>query len=502
VRIVSDETDRPLPARVLLEASDGKFYGPPEAYARIGHSGDHLFHAEGSFELELPAGSGALTVVHGFETWPEERAFSVTEGDVTELTVRLRRMIDMSARGCYSGSTHVHMNYAGTLHNTLENLAFMSRAEDQDILNEQIANKDNRVLDHQFYEPGGGAHSTSTPGHVVVVGQEYRPPFYGHVFMLGLRDHLISPFVTGYEGTAIESLYPSNTDMLAKAIDQGATVGYVHPFVGDADPLEGNLGGAKGFMVDAALGTTHALEWSLPGRAGFYPLYAAWNNGLRVAAVGGEDSITDLYRWRIVGGLRTYVCTGDARLTAEAWYRGLREGRAFVTSGPLLELSADGAGPGETITLERTGAITVEASIRSITPLRTAELVQNGEVIWSFDLQGDRKELDIRAEVPVDRSGWIHLRAWGDSEERYPLDINVAMAFTNPVWVTVAGAPPRDAASADYGVRWIDKLRGLAEAWPGWRSEDEERHVYEQFDRARGIYERLGREARGGANEH
>ena len=59
---------------------------------------------------------------------------------------------------------------------------------------------------------------------VLVVGQEYRPPFYGHVFMFLLRDHLISPFTTGYEGTAIESLYPSNTDMFRKAKAQGATV--------------------------------------------------------------------------------------------------------------------------------------------------------------------------------------------------------------------------------------------------------------------------------------
>ncbi len=32
----------------------------------------------------------------------------------------------------------------------------MSEAEDQDIVNEQIANKDNRILDYQFFVPGGG----------------------------------------------------------------------------------------------------------------------------------------------------------------------------------------------------------------------------------------------------------------------------------------------------------------------------------------------------------
>ncbi len=125
-----------------------------------------------------------------------------------------------------------------------------------------VANKDNRILDYQYFEPGGGPHSTSTPERLVVVGQEYRPPFYGHVFMFGMRDHLLSPFTMGYAGTAIESLYPSNTDMFRKAKAQGATVGYVHAFPGENDPLERGLGGGKGFIVDAALGTTDAVEWS------------------------------------------------------------------------------------------------------------------------------------------------------------------------------------------------------------------------------------------------
>ena len=50
--------------------------------------------------------------------------------------------------------------------------------------------------------------------------------------------------------------------MFRKAKAQGATVGYVHAFGGDRDPLEADLGGGKGFIVDAALGTTDAVEWS------------------------------------------------------------------------------------------------------------------------------------------------------------------------------------------------------------------------------------------------
>ena len=56
-----------------------------------------------------------------------------------------------------------------------------------------------------------------------------------------------------------------------KAKAQGATVGHVHAFTGERDPLDGTLGGGNGFMVDAALGTTDAVEWSDTARAGFHP---------------------------------------------------------------------------------------------------------------------------------------------------------------------------------------------------------------------------------------
>ena len=56
----------------------------------------------------------------------------------------LERISDVSTEGWYNGSTHVHMNYAGNLGNSLENLMMMSNAEDMDIVLEEIANKDNR----------------------------------------------------------------------------------------------------------------------------------------------------------------------------------------------------------------------------------------------------------------------------------------------------------------------------------------------------------------------
>ena len=501
VRVRARGTAGPTAARVTLIGSDGKAWAPVDAYARIGGRGNFpAFHTTGSFSVALPPGGADLTVMKGFEFHPDRRQVEIRAGAVMRVDVTLARMADLSAEGWHNGSTHIHMNYAGNLHNTLENLMMMSDAEDQDIVNEQIANKDNRILDYQFFVPGGGAHPLSTPDRILVVGQEYRPPFYGHVFMFGMQDHLISPFTTGYEGTAIESLYPSNTDMLRKAKRQGATTGYVHAFGGDGDPLEGDLGGAKGFIVDAALEATDALEWSTAAQGGFHPLYAVWNNDLRITAVGGEDAISSLHWTPLVGAMRTYVRTPDGRRTMEGWFQGLRDGRAFVTSGPLVELTVNGEMPGGEIELPAAASgVTVLARVRSITPLTRAWLVHNGREIGEVPLAADRTTAEFEGEVEIGGSGWIHLRAEGMPQERYPLDARYAQAFTNPVWFTVGGEPIRDAASADYGLEWIEKLAAMADEWPGWRSEEERRAVFDQFEEAAMVYERLKAEAEGGS---
>jgi hypothetical protein len=65
------------------------------------------------------------------------------------------------------------------------------------------------------------------------------------------------------------------------------------------------------------------------------------------------------------------------------------------------------------------------------------------------------------------------------------------------VWIIVDGAPIRDHASAEYGMRWVDKLTEMALEWPGWRSQAEIDHVMDQFQEARWVYEGLA-EAAGG----
>ncbi|MCC6588639.1 MAG: CehA/McbA family metallohydrolase [Bryobacterales bacterium] len=483
LRIV-DEKGVETAARIHMSTGDGKFYAPSTAYCRRGHSGMHTFHSQGAEVFNVPPGRLQIVAVKGFEFVPAQGETTITAGKTSQLTVQVKRLPGWEKDGWYSGSTHVHMNYAGNLRNTPDNLLRMAKAEGMDLVMDQAANKDNRIFDFGYFVKGGGEHPASygdltTKLHV---GQEYRPPFYGHLFFLGLKDHLISPFTTGYEGTGVDSLYPSNTDMFRKARAQGAAVGYVHAFAGERDPLGLNLLVGKGFGVDLALKTFDCLEWSASGKASLGVIMHAWNNDFRVAPCGGEDSISSLHWTKLVGSVRTYIHSGG--LKVEPWLEGIKKGNTFFTTGPLLRFTIDGKIPGEDIKLPASGgSIKINARAYSIAPLKKLVILRNGKEWKTVPEPG------LEESIPVTESGWYALYAEGDPYKW--LDAVYPQALTNAIRVYVGDGKIRNPESAEYFVKWVAKLKSMADQWLWWRSEKEKQHVFAQFDEATRIYQAL-----------
>ena len=470
--------------RIHMTTSDGKFYAPSTAYVRRGRTSMPTFHTQGDEVFDVPPGKLSIVAVKGFEHHPALVETTIAAGKLTTLEISHRKLEGFDKTGWYSGSTHVHMNYAGNLHNTADNLIRMSKAEGMDMIGHQVANKDNRILDHQYFAgPGENPASFGDPLVKMHTGQEYRPPFYGHVFFFGLRDHLISPYATGYEGTGIESLYPSNTDMLLKSRAQGGLNGYVHAFYGDKDPLDGDMAIARGFGVDLAMRTFECLEFSGSNRSTLIPLFHAWNNDFRVAPTGGEDSISSLHWTKLVGSVRTYVYTGERGIPQ--WLDGIRKGHTVMSNGPILNLRINGKLPGDEVRLAQTGTVRLEASYASIAPLSKVVVYRNGKV-WKEVPAGG-----LRESVSVGESGWYALYAEGP--EYQWLDAEYPQALTNCIRVYVGDGPIRSRESAEYFMRWEAKLRRMAEAWPWWRSDKEKAHVFAQFDEARGVYKELVR---------
>ncbi|MGH9340903.1 MAG: CehA/McbA family metallohydrolase [Acidobacteriota bacterium] len=486
VRVQDEESGESTAARVYLKASDGKTYGPDDAYHRIDREAQHLFHTNGTFTVQVPAGRLELEVMKGFERLPVKKEIQITAGRFALETVTLSRMTNLKARGWYSGSMHIHMNYGGNLRNTPEHMMLMGDAEDTDVIGVQVANKDNRILDYHHFR--GEVDPISTPERILMFGQEYRPPYYGHISFFNLQKHLISPFTTGYEGTGLESLYPSNTDMFRLARAQGAIGGYVHPG-----------GGPRGFLVDAALGTIDYHEVMSGGnhKRVAEVWHRALNCGFKIPAEGGEDSNTSLHIMKIMGSGRTYTYLGEG-LSWEGWVKGLKEGRTFVTNGPLLDFTIDGRMPGEEIRLPAGGAtIVLRARMDSIVPIESVEVFHNGKVIETIPVLDGGHRAESEKRIRVSRSGWYTLRASTD-EYTHPTDSVYPFAETSPLYVYVGEQPIRSAPDAEYFIGRIDEVVEELRRYPSWRSDQEREHVLSQYSEARRIYEERVREARSG----
>jgi hypothetical protein len=150
---------------------------------------------------------------------------------------------------------------------------------------------------------------------------------------------------------------------------------------------------------------------------------------------------------------------------------------------------------GEEITLPAAGGrVTFRGALHSIVGLERFELVSGGKVVHTIPLTGDKRAATFELPLDIKASGWYSLRAIG-APGTFPVENSRPMAVTNPIFVTVGTQPIRSAASADYFVRWIDKLTAMADKDPGWRSDKEKAHVLGQFKEARDIYLARGKEA-------
>src|SRR5262249_48248514 len=142
--------------------------------------------------------------------------------------------------------------------------------------------------------------------------------------------------------------------------------------------------------------------------------YRYLNSGYRLPLVGGTDKMSSAVP---VGLYRTYARL-DEEVSYEAWCRGVRSGRTFLSGGPVGTLAVGGHRPGEghepgdTGTLTGPGTVTVHATVRSVFPLRKLEVVRNGEIVARADANGGR-QAEITEELRIDGNSWIACRATG-----------------------------------------------------------------------------------------
>jgi TolB protein len=497
---VTDEDGHPTAARVFATGPDGRAYAPDDAWMQADDSFNrnetdfepHYFDLNGESEIQVPVGRVTIQVMKGFKRKFLTETAEVREGQTTPVTIKLQRLDIPASTGSewVSGDVHVHMNYGGAYRNTPAHLVLQAEAEDLPVTQDLVVNKEQRIPDIKYFRTDLDPASTSNT--LLLHGQEFHTSYWGHLGVLHLTRNFLIPDYAGYPNTAGASLYPTNAAVADLAHEQGAVVGYVHPFDTYPDPEKEKL--TDELPVDVALGKVDYIE--VLGFSDHNSTARVWyrllNCGFHLPTAAGTDAMANFASLRGPVGLnRVFVEVPAGPLTIDPWLSGIKQGKTFATNGPLLGFSLGNQPLGGELKLGRgSQEVKFTAWMRSIVPIDHLDIICNGQVVRELKMNATRDAADEQGSLPISSSGWCLLRASGD-KARFPILDLYPYATTSPIYITVAGSSLHPKDDANYFIRWIDQLIEAAQANQDWNTEAEKKTVLDQLSRARGVYEKF-----------
>ncbi|MFC4120151.1 CehA/McbA family metallohydrolase [Nonomuraea zeae] len=464
-----------MPCRWSVTTADGGGWFPPDTPHRHDYHGRPYFHGD-DLLLDVPCVPLTITVARGME-YDEARVELIPE-PAEEHLVELapRRLYDAPARGWFGGDMHVHLNWAGDMVGVPADAAAAQHGEDLHVLNLLAGNvSGSRVYDREALEHWTGEDLPwSDATHVARMGVEYRNDLLGHIYAFAPR---AAPrrYHTGFAGDAD---WPPNADGLRELRGLGALVGYSHPFrtpISDGDPPKGVVSpvprncAARELVADAALGLVDSLDVlthaSIPATAAVYRRLIGAGN--RLAVTAGTDAMISFTRSdsqsNPPGWARVYAQI-EGELSARSFAAAVRAGRTFATTGPWLELTVDGHGPGHVLHARRGQRITVTAS--AVGPevaavhLRTADGVRAGaeRLRGDFGRRGG-EALTVTADFLVEEPTYVVAEVVCDPHPRTMT--GTGYALTSPVYVDVDGRQVARRADVRWCLEWLDLLETL-----------------------------------------
>ncbi|NNF25964.1 MAG: CehA/McbA family metallohydrolase, partial [Gemmatimonadetes bacterium] len=389
--------------------------------------------------------------------------------------------------------THAHDLHQGRIPLMREDFFQQLEAEDLAVTIALI-HMDGKRLMGRWSDLTGSPSPLSTDRHRLQYAQEFRGSF-GHVGMAGI-DEFVTPFIGGATNTpwAPDVL---NADYLEAAREQGGIGGFMHPFNGSVATPEAVS--VSEIPVDAALGLGEFYDvicywYDELANAEMY--YRLLNAGFRIAATGGTDNFSDVWRDPGPGASRTYVRV-EGPVTVDGWLDGIRSLNTFATNGPLLFATVEGLDPGHEIRREagESGPVHVEVDVASITPVSRVEVIVNGEVVHSEDTRGRTGQFSLEADVPVEGSAWVAVRALGPTSP--VVSDSYAFAQTTPVWIVEGDTPYVSGTDVRFLLEAVEAFRGRVAARDRFQRAEDRAQFLARVDSAAAVYRALLREAEG-----
>jgi hypothetical protein len=495
VSIKDERTGNPVASRVSVRNETGQSF-PPQGHMRnistawredlggnVVVDGKTFAYVDPQFILPLPEGKYEMEVVRGMEYEPQTLRFAVSAEKVPELEVRLRRWTEMAAHGWYSGDTHVHFLDP-------QSALLETAGEDLHVVNILATKWADLITSVEHFT--GRPSPVSTPEHLVYVNEESRHTFLGHTVLLNLKE-LVYPLSWGGppEGVPRGWDYPAMAHQVDKAHRQGGLVSWAH-FPNPSGELAvdialGKLDAIDLFTFDNSLSEDPVFPGTLPAARTWYRFL---NCGFRLPALGGTDKMSNS---QIVGSVRSYVKVNDG-FTYDNWIAGIRAGRTFTTTGPMLYLTVNGKGLGETISARKGEKVTVRADVHSLIPVDRIEIVQDGNIVAVEENPRRLHDLTLPAAVVVTESSWLAARSYSSKKLPYQSIAYVKgiplMAHTSPIYVEVNGKPSRSPRDAAYFAEWCDRAIEWAKTKANYQTEAQRVEVVSIFEQAKSVYAR------------
>ena len=508
--IVDAKTGQLLPARIYIRGTNGAWHFPKSAsnsgssvrYERkSGFNGTsiemHTTLSSHPFRVELLPGRYTFTVERGKEYFSETREVVVQRG-LPKQTIALRRWINMSQQGWYSGDAHNHRDPA--------ELPNVMLAED---VNVGLPMVDWTTASTVAPTASGrGFKGTFGAGPVQLDATHAWQPRNTEyeIFNTGTKSHTLGAVLILNHRTRFDQPIIPLRAVAEQARAEGALLDLekhnwpwslaLVPLLNiDLFELANNHHwqtefGVRNWAVPApawmgfsGTGTDNERDWTLYG---FQTYYALLNCGFRLRPSAGTANGVHPVP---LGFSRVYVHL-DGPFTFDGWMRGLGAGRSFVTTGPMILAKADGQWPGAKFEARDSSKnYELECTVSSEQPLEAIELIVNGKVSRRFDPQNKRTEagsFESSALMTFNppSSSWL---AWRCFEKR-PSG-RFRFAHTAPWHFEVSGKPlrPRRAETEWLASRVKEEIARSGGIAP--------ESLLDDYRRALEVYEKLGREA-------
>ncbi len=441
VNVVDADSNEPIAARLYLKTdSDRWLYfstddveGSAVRYEKQNwiNKNSVEFHTTVSSHpcsAKVSPGKYVLTVERGKTYFPHSQQINVTTNDV-EITVSLKRWAKPAAHGWYSGDTHLHrtidelknvilaeeLNVALPLTNWVTTSGTAPVAGDKNLT--VIPNGLIKVTDSHVIWPRNTEYEIFTVG-------EHRHTL-GALFVLGHRDGLdlgVPPW-----RPVIESLKNSDPNAFFDFDKLDWPFAMLLPTLASNGLYE--LSNNHVWRTESAF-----RKWNTKAPAYIQPPYGAAQGGHRQWI----DYTLGMYYTLLNCGLRMPPTAGTANgvhpvpagfgriyvhlqsdFSFDAWMAGLKQGRSFVTTGPMLYVTSDSMDPGHVFKRASTHKepIPIHINVISESKLSYGELLVNGRPEVLLRPQNNETSVgayqsELNISLVPQRSGWFAVRFW------------------------------------------------------------------------------------------